>query len=286
MARIRTIKPVFWHDELVGAMPATARLTFIGLFSLADDEGRMRGSAAYVRSQVFTYDEDTTSADVEQALLLLHNARRIRIYGDGVQRYVEVVNFRKHQRIDKPQPSQLPAPGRHYPVLPVEGNPEQEIMGTIDDHSQNIPRGSGVERTGMEGIELKLSSPAAPSTAVARKATKKGPSEQVVACFQWYSDLWGKHGAFALELTTKRARAIEKALKEHGSEKVAVAIRGHHTNPWRHEQLNRNDIAVLLRPENIEAGVELAAKSLGARPEGAVAAPSRSADAASMGYDL
>jgi hypothetical protein len=282
MARIRTIKPVFWHDELVGAMPSTARLTFIGLFSLADDEGRMRGSAAYVRSQVFTYDEETSTADVERALLQLHNARRIRIYGDGVQRYVEVVNFLKHQRIDKPQPSQLPSPSRHYPVLRIEGEPEQEILGPFDEVSQSIPVRSGVEGTGLELSELRSSPADALTEKPKRKAAAKAVDDpDVVACFKWYVDLWQKHGQLAIDLNDVRANAIRRALKEHGKEKVAACIRGHHTNQWRHDNgLNANDIHKLLNAKSFDVGVELWAKAKG------LAAPSTTGqdDVETMGY--
>lgn len=255
-------------------MPATARLVFVGLFSLADDAGRMPGSAVFIRSKVFPYDDATSSADVEAALMLLHNAQRIRLYG-ATQRYVEVLNFTKHQRIQKPQPSQLPAPSRSHPVLAIEGAPEQVIPLPVSDQSLTSINGSGGEGNGMEVSELRSSSSAgglevvSTTAAPVRKRKPVKPTDpQVVGCFNWYCDLWGKTGAYSLELTTKRARAIEKALKQHGAEKVAAVIRGHHTNPWRHEQLNRNDITVLLRDDNIDAGFELAAKAAGIRSSG------------------
>ena len=38
MARIRTIKPSLWDSEKIGRLQDFARLTFIGLISIADDE--------------------------------------------------------------------------------------------------------------------------------------------------------------------------------------------------------------------------------------------------------
>lgn len=283
MARIRTIKPSFWEDELLGAMPATTRLVFIGLFSLADDEGRMRSAPAFIRSQVFAYDEDTTSADVERALLQLHHARRIRLYG-GAQRYLEVLNFTKHQYIQKPQPSQLPQPSRFNPTLPIEGDDEQEFHDALPDHSDTA---TGRKRKGMEeegSIELKLS----PADAVTKKPKQKPSSKAVddpavVACFNWYVDLWEKHGALAIDLSTTRANAIHRALKEHGKAKVVACVRGHHSNPWRHENgLKANDITVLLRPSNFDVGVEEWAKVRGVATS---AAPATAGDdLAGMGY--
>lgn len=281
MARIRTIKPIFWDDELVGAMTPMVRLTFVGLFSLADDEGRLPGRAVGVRNKLFAYDEQVTIADVEAALLELHNARRIRLYGDASQRYLEVVNFAKHQRIQKPQPSQYPAPGRHYPVLPIEGADEQGIPLPVDDQYATSITGKGEEGKGegsVSSLRSSTSSPvepttgqlvvidgAAPAPTKKRKpATKAIDDPKVIACFQWYVDLWEKHDVLAIDLTPTRANAIRRALKEHGDAKVAACIRGHHSNPWRHENgLKVNDIAVLLRPSNFDVGVELWAKQQG-----------------------
>ena len=39
MARIRTIKPEFWRDELLAGISAEAALLAIGLLNHCDDEG-------------------------------------------------------------------------------------------------------------------------------------------------------------------------------------------------------------------------------------------------------
>ena len=43
MARIRSIKPEFWDNQYLKQLSSLARLTFIGLWSQADDEGRGHG---------------------------------------------------------------------------------------------------------------------------------------------------------------------------------------------------------------------------------------------------
>ncbi len=45
MARIRSIKPEFPQSESMGNVSRDARLTFIQLWTLADDSGRLRGSS-------------------------------------------------------------------------------------------------------------------------------------------------------------------------------------------------------------------------------------------------
>jgi hypothetical protein len=53
MARIRTIKPEFWEDDVIGSLSRDARLLFIATLNLADDEGLLRWSAAYLKASAF-----------------------------------------------------------------------------------------------------------------------------------------------------------------------------------------------------------------------------------------
>lgn len=46
MPRKRMIDPGIWTDDDLGRLGFAERLLFIGLFSLADDEGLIRGSAS------------------------------------------------------------------------------------------------------------------------------------------------------------------------------------------------------------------------------------------------
>ena len=112
MPRIRTVKPEFWEDELLGVMPRDARLLFIATFNMADDEGILRWTPAYIKAQAFMYDDDLTLKDVEQLMQCLADTGLVFPFIAGVarQQMALVVNFRKHQRINRPQKSKLPPP--------------------------------------------------------------------------------------------------------------------------------------------------------------------------------
>lgn len=243
MARIRTIKPTFWEDELVGSMSTRTRLVFVGLFSLADDAGRLRGNAAWIRSQLFAYDEDTTAAAVEASLRELHNARRIRLYGNG-QRYVEVTNFLKHQRIQKPQPSQIPAPGGHYKVEPIEGGDEQDILVPVEDQSATVP-----VRKGREEEEER-------DEANASRRPSGPTAEQVRGVFDTWCRLF--HRNANTKLDEKRRARIRWALTTYDARIVWHVLQGYAADPWRHEATSRNEVRTLLRDAaSIERGLEL-----------------------------
>lgn len=112
MPRIRTVKPELWEDELLGVMPRDARLLFIATFNMADDEGILRWTPAYIKAQAFMYDDDLTIKDVDQLMRCLTDAGMVFPYIGGAarQQMAVVVNFRKHQRINRPQKSKLPPP--------------------------------------------------------------------------------------------------------------------------------------------------------------------------------
>lgn len=112
MPRIRTVKPEFWEDEVVGLLPRDARLLFISTFNMADDEGLLRWTPAYIKASAFMYDDDLTLKHVESLMQMVTDAGLLFPYVGGVarQQMAVVVNFRKHQKINRPQKSKLPPP--------------------------------------------------------------------------------------------------------------------------------------------------------------------------------
>lgn len=138
VARIRSIKPEFWQDELVGSLPRDARLLFIGLWSIADDAGRFRANPKFIRAQLFPYDTDV---DVEACLRCLEGAGRIQRYESDGQAFGWVRHFNDHQRIEKPKASTLPAP----PKTKAGIHPRP-----IQDESATHPGRNGVEGSGVE----------------------------------------------------------------------------------------------------------------------------------------
>lgn len=116
MPRIRTVKPEFWEDEKVACLSRDARLMYIGCFNLADDEGLLRWSPAYLKSALFMYDDDLDTTDVkglmdeivEQSAILPYSPAVAR--GSVKQNLAWIVKFRIHQKINRPQPSKLSPP--------------------------------------------------------------------------------------------------------------------------------------------------------------------------------
>lgn len=109
MARIRTVKPSFWSDPGVSALRRDARLMLVGLISSADDEGRFIASATAIGGYVFPHD-DLPAKTVRQWRDEIAKTGVIVLYSvDGLE-YGWFPNWKKHQRISKPQPSIIPGP--------------------------------------------------------------------------------------------------------------------------------------------------------------------------------
>ena len=107
MARRRMIDPNFWTSEDMSKLTARQRLLFIGIFSNADDAGRIRGKSAYIRSTVFPYD-DIELSEVEKDLQAIEAVGSLVRYDVDGGSYIQVNNWKKFQTIDRPHPSILP----------------------------------------------------------------------------------------------------------------------------------------------------------------------------------
>lgn len=108
VARIRTIKPEFPQSESMGRVSREARLTFIQLWTLADDAGRLRGNSRMLAALLYPYDDDAP-ARIGSWLGELENEGCIHQYAHQGSQYLQICNWLNHQKIDKPSRSRLPA---------------------------------------------------------------------------------------------------------------------------------------------------------------------------------
>ncbi len=139
MARIRSIKPEFPQSESMGRVSRDARLTFIQLWTLADDEGRLRGNSRMLASLLFPYDDDAKDL-IDRWLDELereHCIQRYRVNGDN---YVQIANWLIHQKIDKPSKSKIPAFDESSRVLANPREVSSEDQGSrIKDQGKEEP---------------------------------------------------------------------------------------------------------------------------------------------------
>lgn len=94
MARARNIKPGFFTNEVLADLPPFDRLLFIGLWCLADREGRLEERPKRIKMELFPCD----SYDVPAGLESLESNGFVDRYQVGDQSIIEILSFQKHQR--------------------------------------------------------------------------------------------------------------------------------------------------------------------------------------------
>ena len=151
MARIRTVKPAHWSDRELPEISLQAHLLWIGTWNFSDDKGVFENDPFLLKSQIFPRRQDIRVEQIKQWLDQLVKARFIIPFSyKGVGYYVSRT-FETHQKIDRPQPSNIPA---------------DELARVIDEHSSNARRtidASRVEDSSVgDGSEPGDESPSAP----------------------------------------------------------------------------------------------------------------------------
>lgn len=162
--RIRTIKPEFYSDEDLCELPALTRILFTGLWGLSDCEGRQEYRPKFIKVQVLPYD----NCEIESMLEQLRSAGFIKIYSVGDREYIQVVNFKTHQRImgkEAENQSKLPPPPSDETSkkkIKKRGN-NGENSGINGEASENAGKeGKGKEKEGKEISAQSAAPPARP----------------------------------------------------------------------------------------------------------------------------
>jgi hypothetical protein len=94
MARTRSIKPSFFKNEYLAECEPMARLLFVGLWTLADSQGRMEYRPLRIKAELFPYD----NCDIVGLLKQLADRGFVRAYESGDVKVLEIPTFGEHQR--------------------------------------------------------------------------------------------------------------------------------------------------------------------------------------------
>lgn len=143
MPRTRQLKHDFFLDEQLSGMDPYARLTFAGLWLLADREGRLEDRPAKIKAQLFPYE----NIDMEQMLLILACGfiRRYSVKGD---KYIEIKDFKIHQHIHRDEKDSV------FPSAPAE---KKKTLKNIDKKSKPGNPRAKPDKTGLNRIKPGIS---------------------------------------------------------------------------------------------------------------------------------
>lgn len=150
MARQRFIHPCIWTSDNFLELSSRQRLLFIGMFSLADDDGRIKANPRTLKAAIFPADEITLD-EIETDLFMLLKTKSIILYEVDGLRYAYFPNWGKFQKPKYPQPSKLPSPSsaNASEILEERFGKASEIL---EEHSSMGRDGLGREGKGRDSI--------------------------------------------------------------------------------------------------------------------------------------
>jgi len=131
--RIRTVKPDFWTHEIMAGLPEFTRLLALALLNYADDEGYFMASEKLIQGTLFPFLDD--SKKIPRAIQELSRMGYLQLgfFQDG-RKAGRIVNFTKHQRVDKPKTSSIKA------CMIIQDESEKNL-GCFNDASQEEWKG-------------------------------------------------------------------------------------------------------------------------------------------------
>jgi hypothetical protein len=124
------LKPEFFLDEDLSFITVEARLTFEGLWCHADREGRLEDRPAYLKTQIWPYqdiDVDALLSELARPKTTDPEETFILRYSINKKKYIQIVNFLEHQKPHHTErKSTIPPPLTVNTPL-IDGEPREGI---------------------------------------------------------------------------------------------------------------------------------------------------------------
>lgn len=114
--RSRNIKPGFFKNDILASVTPLGRLLFQGLWLMSDSSGRLENRSVRIKAEILPYDK----CNIDKLLKDLHQKGFIILYEYQSEKYIQIVNFKKHQHTHIKEPeSTIPAPDKNQ-TSPVQ----------------------------------------------------------------------------------------------------------------------------------------------------------------------
>jgi hypothetical protein len=198
--RIRSIKPEFWRSDDITTLSWDERLLFVGMWSYVDDNGVGLDKLSAIVADLFAGDLERnapeTFARVSRGLDQLSEAGRIVRYTIDGRAYVEISNWDKHQRIDKP----------NKPRFPRSDAVGAEIRESVARVAEKVASGTGEQGNRGTGEQALLSIVEADERVPAPKHS--GYSEAFLSWWSIYPRKESKGDAWKAWESLRKARLL------------------------------------------------------------------------------
>lgn len=235
--RIRTIKPEFWQDEELSEISETARLVAIGLLNCADDEGWFNANEKLISSLLFPLTEPSVS--IHECFIQLIGTGYLKLYkcNKAKKIYGLVVNFLKHQKVNRPTPSKI------KDLVDFTDNSLNDHGSiTVGKERKGTGKGTGNMEQGKDVVIGSNSSEA--------KASNTEKQNNVLEIFEYWKQVMSKGDAS--KLTKEREKNVTARLKDgYTVEQIKLSIVGCSKTPHNMGQNENgksyNDLELICR---------------------------------------
>lgn len=145
------IDPSIWQDEEFGSLSPNAKILFIGLFSNADDEGRIRANEAYLKSTIFMYDDKINVDDVRELRREVYSRMKaVQLYIVDGKYYIQLMNWDEYQKQHKDRIQASTLPG--YEKGLSDGSESNDI--DLSDNVGQMTDNDGVSKDKLSQVSL------------------------------------------------------------------------------------------------------------------------------------
>lgn len=180
--RARWLKPEFFNDRKMAAIGLFPALLYQSLWCMADDGGVALAAPERIKGTMWMYWSAVGVPEITEALRVLSDTKRIRLYTIHDEQYAEILTWEDHQSIHKPskfryprvaqqliENSAAPVPevSEHTPDTPIipQNSPPPRLLDTktprlLDTHTPNAASNdAGVSKVDQEFGEVWASYP-------------------------------------------------------------------------------------------------------------------------------
>lgn len=216
--RIRSLKPDYTTDRITGRWPLDIQMFYAALWTIADDEGRFEWEPDLLRAQLFPYHP---ALDAAGMLTTIWRAGRVQKYEVDGQHFGVIVNFKRHQHPNKPQPSKLPDPSLGTTVpLPADSRSAPVALPPVEEGRVEEVEGRGY--------------PAEPAAPVQRRErARTAPTGPQADCFaHWRDVIWPKLSGTPYPGTKADHVLVAEKLKQVSPETLRGAMDRYAVDPF------------------------------------------------------
>ena len=139
MARKRMIDPDSWTDEKVAELDLGPHLLWLGLISLADDEGRLEWSSRQLRIRLFPVKKGVTLAHIQAWMKEIVGVGLVSTYTVSGTEYAHHPSWKRHQYVNRATPSRIPNPPEPKPKTTHSRNTANAVSPHVQGSESQVP---------------------------------------------------------------------------------------------------------------------------------------------------